>query len=417
MAAPARVHHAAAMTLLRPVDDEYPLFRLRSDGTVERLGHAVAQPGDTFQIHVTANRPNLTCPPDGGDPGTFPGLPWYLDDLRPQGYLGRAYARHHGHDFGMPLDPDCSEPRSLLKMLSHTGGTRQGDIIPGENALQAALMSREAPPDLVRAATRQQAYPERAAAVMAGTLACLGPGGEQPKFTATVEDDGQSDAVLVKFSRAADGEAARRWADLLVCEHLALQCLRDAGIRAAASELIQTSEYTFLEVQRFDRTPNLLGRLGFVSLMSLSSAFAGDVTAGWGTVGEQLQALDWVTPETAIRMAELHAFGRLIGNTDMHQGNIGFHLADRGPLPLSPAYDMLPMSLAPSRTGVLRATSPMSPVAPLRAGQLAHLQWAAPVAVDYWERVAGSPLLRSTVLRRVAGENARRVRAMGQRFG
>ena len=101
----------------------------------------------------------------------------------------------------------------------------------------------------------------------------------------------------------------------------------------------------------------------------------------------------------------------------MHQGNLGFRLADRGPLPLSPAYDMLPMSLAPSRTGVLRATSPMSPVAPLRAGHLAHLQWVAPFAMDYWERVAGSPLLRSTVLRQVAGENGRRVRAMGQRFG
>ena len=405
------------MTLLRPGDDEYPLFRLRSDGTVERLGHAVAQPGDTFQIHVTANRPNLICQPDGGDPGTFPGLPWYLDDLRPQGYLGRAYARHHGHDFGMPLDPDRSEPRSLLRMLSRTGGTGQGDIIPGETALQAALMSREAPLDLVRAATRQHAYPERAAAVMAGTLACLGPGGEQPKFTATVEEDGQRDAVLVKFSRAADGEAGERWADLLVCEHLALQCLRDAGIQAAASELIQTSDYTFLEVRRFDRTPNLLGRLGFVSLISLSSAFVGDVTADWGSAGEQLRALGWVTPETATRMAQLHAFGRLIGNSDMHQGNIGFHLADRGPLPLSPAYDMLPMSLAPSRTGVLRATSPMNPVAPLRAGHIAHLQWVAPLAVDYWERVAGSPLLRSTVLRQVAGENARRVRAMGQRFG
>ena len=116
-------------------------------------------------------------------------------------------------------------------------------------------------------------------------------------------------------------------------------------------------------------------------------------------------------------MAQLHAFGRLIGNTDMHQGNIGFHLADRGPLPLSPAYDMLPMSLAPSRTSVLRPTSPMNPVAPLRAGQLAHLQWAAPLAEDCWERVADSPLLRSTVLRQVAGENARRVRAMGQRYG
>lgn len=334
------------MTLFRPGDDEYPLFRLRSDGTVERLGHAVPQPGDTVQVHVTANRPNLICPPDGGEPGTFPGLPWYLDDLRPQGYLGRAYARHHGHDFGMPLDPDRSEPRSLLRMLSRTGGTRQGDIIPGENALQEALMSREAPLDLVRAATRQHAYPERAAAVMAGTLACLGPGGEQPKFTATVEEDGQRD-----------------------------------------------------------------------SLISLSSAFVGDVTADWGSAGGLLRALGWVTPETATRLAQLHAFGRLIGNTDMHQGNVGFHLADRGLLPLSPAYDMLPMSLAPSRTGVLRATSPLNPVAPLRAGHLVHLQWGAPIAVDYWERVAGSPLLRSTVLRQVAGENAQRVRAMGQRFG
>lgn len=417
MAAPARVHHAAAMTLFRPGDDEYPLFRLRPDGTVERLGHAVPQPGDTVQVHVTANRPNLICPPDGGDPGTFPGLPWFLDDLRPQGYLGRAYARHHGHDFGMPLDPERSGPRSLLKMLSHTGGTGQGDIIPGETALEAALMYRDAPPDLVPAATRQHAYPERAAAVMAGTLACLGPGGEQPKFTATVEDDGQSDAVLVKFSRAADGEAAERWADLLVCEHLALQCLRDAGIQAAASELIQASDYTFLEVRRFDRTPNLLGRLGFVSLISLSSAFVGDVTADWGSAGEQLRALGWVTPETATRMAQLHSFGRLIGNSDMHQGNIGFHLADRGSLPLAPAYDTLPMSLAPSRTGVLRATAPINPVAPLRAGELAHLQWAAPLAVDFWERVAGSSLLRSPVLRDVAEENARRVSAMGLRFG
>lgn len=411
------VHDAAAMTLFRPDDAEYPLFRLRPDGTVERLGHAIPQSGDTFQVHVTANRPNLTCPPDGGDPGAFPGLPWYLDDLRPQGYLGRAYARHQGHDFGTSLDPDCSQPRSLLRMLSHTGGTAQGDIIPGETALQAALMSREAPPDLVRAATRQHAYPERAVAVMAGTLACLGPGGEQPKFTATVEADGQRHAVLVKFAWTADGEAAERWADLLVCEHLALQCLREAGIQAAASELIQTSEYTFLEVQRFDRTPNLLGRLGFVSLMSLSSAFVGDVTADWGSVGEQLQTLGWVTPEAATRMAQLHAFGRLIGNSDMHQGNLGFRLADQGPLQLVPTYDMLPMSLAPSRTGVLRPAAPLGAIAPERAGQLAHLQWVAPLAAEYWQSVAASPTIRSNALRELAAHNARRVKALAQRFG
>jgi hypothetical protein len=151
--------------------------------------------------------------------------------------------------------------------------------------------------------------------------------------------------------------------------------------------------------------------------MSLSAAFVGDVTADWGRVGEQLYAQDWVAQDTATRMAQLHAFGRLIGNSDMHQGNLGFHLADQGPLPLAPVYDMLPMSLAPSRTGVLRPAAPIGAVAPERTGQLVHLQWAAPLALDYWHRVTVSPLLRSNALRELAGQNVKRVKALAQRFG
>ena len=74
---------------------------------------------------------------------------------------------------------------------------------------------------------------------------------------------------------------------------------------------------------------------------------------------------------------------------------------------------MLPMSLAPSRTGVVRAPTPLASVAPERSGQLAHLHWAAPLAVDYWQRVAGSALLRSAELRDLAAENARRVQVWG----
>ena len=92
----------------------------------------------------------------------------------------------------------------------------------------------------------------------------------------------------------------------------------------------------------------------------------------------------------------------------MHQGNVGFQLADRGPLPLSPAYDMLPMSLAPTRTGVLRPAAPLGPIAPERAGQLAHLQWAAPLAAEYWQSVAASPAIRSNALRELATQNGQR---------
>lgn len=148
-------------------------------------------------------------------------------------------------------------------------------------------------------------------------------------------------------------------------------------------------------VQRFDRTVDVLCRRGFVSLL----------TQGW------------VDRDAQAAMGRLHAFGRLIGNSDMLQGNLGFHLVDSGPLPLAPAYDMLPMSLAPSRTGVLRAATPLASIAPERSGQLAHLHWAAPLAVDYWQRVAASALLRSGVLRELAAENARRVQEMGRRFG
>ncbi|WP_179865650.1 HipA domain-containing protein, partial [Bacillus sp. AFS017336] len=101
-------------------------------------------------------------------------------------------------------------------------------------------------------------------------------GGEQPKFTATVESDGGRRAVIVKFAQPDGGEAAQRWSDLLVCEHLALEALRAAGVDAASSELLRTPTHTFLEVTRFDRSADVLGRRGFVSLLSLSAAFTGE---------------------------------------------------------------------------------------------------------------------------------------------
>jgi hypothetical protein len=67
-----------------------------------------------------------------------------------------------------------------------------------------------------------------------------------------------------------------------------------------------------------------------------------------------LAKLGVITPQAHARAALLFAFGALIGNTDMHAGNLSF-VSDSGrPYDLSPAYDMLPMAFSPTGGGVLR---------------------------------------------------------------
>src|SRR5690606_27778811 len=132
--------------------------------------------------------------------------------------------------------------------------------------------------------------------------------------------------------------------------------------------------------------------------------------------GELLAAAGMITPHTADQMAVLHWFGRFIGNSDMHAGNLGFHLTDSGPLALAPAYDMLPMYLAPSRTGAVRPAQPLSLSPPERAGQTGPIARAAEVAVRFWERVAANERICTEELRQVAMRNREVVARFARMF-
>jgi len=66
---------------------------------------------------------------------------------------------------------------------------------------------------------------------------------------------------------------------------------------------------------------------------------------------------------------------------------------------------------------VLRQDVLLDAVAPRESGELEHLRWAAPLAGEFWERVAVDARVRSDGLRALARGNAERVRAMGMRFG
>jgi serine/threonine protein kinase HipA of HipAB toxin-antitoxin module len=75
----------------------------------------------------------------------------------------------------------------------------------------------------------------------------------------------------------------------------------------------------------------------------------------FGRHGDWLQAAAALESARRITTADAQAlrwqwlFGRLIGNTDMHFGNVSFTWGFGPELPLAPAYDMLPMRWAPVR--------------------------------------------------------------------
>lgn len=264
--------------------------------------------------------------------------------------------------------------------------------------------------------SRHEVYAIRARDALDGEGIGSSPGGEQLKFTATVVTAAGRYAALVKFALPSLNPLGARWADLLTCEHLVLTTLREAGFPAARTQLLRSDEHVFLEVERFDRTADVLGRRGFVSLLALDAAFIGEGPRDWGLAGEQLVGERLVSRDTAQNMARLHWFGRFIGNTDMHLGNIGFQLVDSGLLPLYPAYDMLPMYMAPSaQSGNVRVPAPISINAPSRAGQAAFIAWAAQLAVQFWQQVADAGVALD--IQAMARQNIEVVRRYAQRFG
>jgi serine/threonine protein kinase HipA of HipAB toxin-antitoxin module len=192
-------------------------------------------------------------------------------------------------------------------------------------------------------------YANLALAAAQGESPGSSAGGEQPKFC-TLSPAGH---VLVKFTVAKASPVCKRWRDLLVAEHLALETLHGAGVAAAQSRLLDVGTQRFLELVRFDRE-GLHGRRALLSLAALDGEFVGKAAAPWPVITAQLARLGVITPEAHARTAFVYAFGTLIGNTDMHAGNLSF-VGDSGrPYDLSPAYDMLPMAFSPSSGGVLR---------------------------------------------------------------
>lgn len=368
----------------------FPLYELGERGS-RLLGilHPVAPDG--FYVESTA-------PIEG----FYPGLPWFLDDLRPSGFLGRLVPTLHP-DLGFPRDVLAWTIDQVAVWLHGHGADLVGNLAVGEPAFARTLTAEPIHP--VHTAFRSERYPVLARDVMAAGVPGSSAAGEQPKFLATRLDEGGQTPVLVKFSPPRRDDVSRRTADLLWCEHVALETIREAGVAAARSEVLRGGDRVFLEVERFDRTP-AGGRRGLVSFRALDAAFVGE-PLGWSHVAVALHAQGRLDAAMLDRAVWLDRFGSWIGNTDRHLGNLSVAFEGGVLGGLSPAYDMLPMAWAP-RSGELPDVELRLPTLTPARRDLWEGSWRA--ATAFWARVAAHPEVTPD-FREIAARNARTLAA------
>ncbi|RRJ95091.1 type II toxin-antitoxin system HipA family toxinoxin YjjJ [Opitutaceae bacterium TAV4] len=400
---------------VRDLGDSWPVFRIGADGHATewaRLNvlHGGCQLAWSGPPPAWADR--LADPEGFGD-----GLPCFLADLRPQGFLGRLIARRHAAALAVAPDPGQWNDDDTLVYLQAAGDDCPGDLLVGEMPLRRfqerrlqGAVEREAIPDTERG-TR---YGDLAAATLAGDVPGSSAGGEQPKFVTTLAGDGGFHPVLVKFSPVRDAAANRRWADLLVAEYHALAVLANHGQAAPHARLIESAGRLFLEVRRHDRS-GAYGRIGQISLSALHAGLPEASARDWPGSADDLRRAGLIDDATVRDIRCLAIFGGLIGNTDMHFGNLSFFLDDATPLRLTPAYDMLPMLWRPGAQGeIIPREFTVAP--PLPADRAAGWDAVTAWALDFWRRVSADERITRD-FRRIAIESGETVARLVDLFG
>jgi hypothetical protein len=367
---------------LRGTLTDIPVYQVDRSGSAAPLATlALAAPQGSLMSLAEAGWPVPAVSRDGW----WDGLPYPVLAIRPQGYLGRQFARAEHRALGVAPDPEEWSDDDVVWVLSQRGADAPGNLIVGDSAYERWLEAKVRPPAPLHEREIPVAYAARAEDAVALAGGGSSAAGEFPKFTAAREQAGATTPhVLVKFSGAAGSAAERRWADLLACEHLALaSSARLPGPGPARSRLLEHAGRTFIEVERFDRIGEH-GRLPVCDLESLQGAFVGSRTTAWPDIAGRLQGMKLIEPDAAAAVDHLWWYGRLIANTDMHLGNLSFRVGE--PLRLAPTYDMLPMMYAPLPGGEVPARD-FAPALPLPAQRATWLA-ACAAAIEFWSAAA-----------------------------
>jgi hypothetical protein len=382
------------------IGSSWPLHRIDRIGDIQELGHLHALAADQYYLEPS----QAALDEDFAWGGVRSGLPYFLQDQRPAGFLGRAVPLRYP-ELNLPQRVVDWTDDHYLRYLTLRGSDTVSDLILGRPALDDYLaVQRRRPP--ISAVEREARFPQLVDQVMEGGLPGSSAHGEHPKFAALLQDVSGPRQVLVKFSPPIGTAVGQRWSDLLVAEHQAHEVLRAAGISAATSRIFRFVDRTYLEVDRFDRE-GFEGRVGVTSLLAIDTSLYGKLD-NWIAAGQRLQRDRRIDVQILERVQLVSTFGALIANTDRHFGNLAFYDSYRGRFELAPVYDMLPMLFAPEHDQITaRVFIPTGPTSDTlrvwgRARSLAEIYW----------RTLTSDLRISTEFRTISGAGLQALEAL-----
>jgi HipA-like C-terminal domain len=367
---------------IRHLGNEWPIYRLNSGGRPEVWARLHALEGG----YLVEWREKPAWLDSTHPDGEFAGLPFFLEELRPQGFLGRLTARALAESGGYLADPRRWSGDDVLTFLLQHGDDVPGDLVIGERMLECAQRRPLISNSAMAAADRERCYPELAERASRGDVPASSAGGEHPKFLTRLAAGNEVRSALVKFTAPTSNPGGQRWADLLLAEWHALEVLRAEGVSASRAEILDAGGRRFLEVTRFDRDGET-GRRGVISLSAVEAALLEPAVSSWIGAAHALARAGLLDGEQAGLLRRLASFGELIGNSDMHLGNMGLWFGDQASFQLAPVYDMLPMLFAPTAHGELipRDFRPPPPSPELLADWSQASHWA----LQFWSRVRG----------------------------
>lgn len=376
------------------VNAPIPAFQISEAGRIAPIGN----------IELLQSTFYALTPLEGTSYRLYEGMPYFLRDLRPQGFLGRMEPGKNP-ELDLPIDILRWTDEQVLKYISRRSEHAAGDLILGNESYARYLeFVAKAEDVLLPELARAENYPRMATDSMRGEPPGSYAGGEQPKFTAVIARAGGEDVVehvIVKFSPNIESPGGRRWGDLLICEHLALEVLARHGIAAATTSVLEAGGRIFLEVVRFDRV-GLKGRRPMATFAALDGDL-GMMDQNWTAVARELGRRGELSDADIKTVEILDLYGALIGNTDKHHGNIAVAWTLEKKHKLLDAYDMLPMLYRPNTHGEIVERDWVPNLAANL--ELRHLPQCYKMAYEFWMDVLQDPRISAEFKENVAARH------------